>query len=83
MAKLSRESRLRERRMEKKARKDRRKQAALDGPPIDELGNPMTPLDLDGNPLPVVDEFGNPMDDDADDSDSESEAADVDIPSRN
>jgi hypothetical protein len=32
MAKLMRESRLRERRVEKKARKDARKQAALHGP---------------------------------------------------
>ena len=32
MAKLSRESRLRERRLDKKARKDARKQAAANGP---------------------------------------------------
>jgi hypothetical protein len=83
MAKLTRESRLRERRLEKKARKDRRKQAALDGPGIDEFGNPTIPVDAEGNPLPVVDEFGNPMDDDeTDESDSESAPADVDLPYR-
>jgi hypothetical protein len=71
MAKLTRESRLRERRLEKKARKDRRKQAAIDGPGLDELGNPLAPIDELGD-LPLVDEFGNPFpDEESEDSDSE------------
>ena len=44
MAKLSRESRLRERRVEKKARKDRRQRAAEDNPGA--LGDTM----VDGEP---------------------------------
>jgi hypothetical protein len=63
MAKLTRESRLRERRLEKKARKDRRKQAAIDGPGLDEFGNPIIPVD-ELSDLPLVDEFGNPLEDD-------------------
>jgi hypothetical protein len=71
MAKLTRESRLRERRLEKKARKDRRKQAAIDGPGLDEFGNPVAPVDELGD-LPLVDEFGNPFpDDESEDSDSD------------
>jgi hypothetical protein len=41
MAKLMRESRLRERRQDKKARKDARKQAALDGVSLQDPGVPL------------------------------------------
>ena len=41
MAKLNREHKLRERRIDKQARKDARKQAAADGPPRDDRQDEM------------------------------------------
>lgn len=48
MAKLTRESRLRDRRVEKKARKDARKQAAAAGTPALEA-DPPTPADSEAS----------------------------------
>jgi len=51
MAKLTRESKLRERRMDKQARKDARRHAIANG--LDPYGD--TPTDADGAPLTNVD----------------------------
>ena len=65
----------------------KRKQAALDGPGLDEFGNPMTPVDEFGNPL-IDDETGDPSDLESDsesvepESELQSEPAAADIPSR-
>lgn len=45
MAKLNRETKLRERRLDKQARKDARRQAAAAGPPPDEVREEQPPSD--------------------------------------
>jgi hypothetical protein len=55
MAKLTRESKLRERRMDKQARKDARRYAIANG--LDPYGD--TPTDADGQPLTNAD--GEPL----------------------
>jgi hypothetical protein len=47
MAKLNRESKLRERRLDKQARKDARRQAAAAAPPPDEVREEQPPSDAD------------------------------------
>jgi hypothetical protein len=60
MAKLMRETKLRERRLDKQARKDARKAAAADGyTPLAE------PADVDGAPIESTGADGSPVDPDA------------------
>lgn len=58
MAKLNRESRLRERKAEKEARKEARRHAAMFGPP-EEVGG-VESQEVDGSPSPEVDPSQSP-----------------------